>query len=268
MNYLEAFLELLKNKKASQDNKDNFIVMSLGEIAESFGRTDVFYKEPLPNEVAKWGGFGIDIRYAEPIFLKDIVAIIKKLKKEKCISFDQNLTNFKRGRNEKFVRKNEQQLLDEILKLRDRFGEIHVKIEKNFANYYSKVFRAKTRSTSYFPKNEFKSLKNNAGTKFKIVIDFQKGIYNEKYPKSIYEISGKRKSLVEYLCNNKSGHIRHLIAVTGQKNNLIMQEIRKINDIFQKFCKTNKHLIIHNMTGGGYMINRENLNIKVIKTFT
>ncbi len=113
-----------------------------------------------------------------------------------------------------------------------------------------------------------KKSRNRSGSKSKIIIDFQKGIYSEKYPKSVYEISGKRKKLLEYLCNNQSAHIRDLIAVTGQKDDLIMQEIRKINDIFKKFCKTNKHLIIHNTTGGGYMINRETLDIEVIKTFT
>ncbi len=107
-----------------------------------------------------------------------------------------------------------------------------------------------------------------SNTNPKVIVDLQKGIYNEKSPTLIYEISGKRKNLMEYLCNIKFASLADLVAVTGQGDTLIVKELREINDHFKKCCKLKKDLITHSKTGGGYTLNRSDLDIKTFRTST
>lgn len=95
-----------------------------------------------------------------------------------------------------------------------------------------------------------------------IVIDFQKGIYDPMKKKSIYEIRGKRRKIVEYLTKNSIASLSDLVATTGQTNALIVKEIKEINKNFRNILQVKDDLIVHSKTGGGYRLNRDSFSIK------
>ena len=98
--------------------------------------------------------------------------------------------------------------------------------------------------------------------KMGVIIDLQKGIYAAAYPDRIYEISGKRKNVVKYLCENSVASLSDLIACTGQANSLMVKEIKEINDNFKNHLGVEKGLIVHSKTAGGYRLNKDDFNIK------
>ena len=99
-----------------------------------------------------------------------------------------------------------------------------------------------------------------------MIIDFQSGIYDASHPERIYEISGKRKKVVKYLCENKVAALSDLIATTGQLDPLVVKEIGEINNNFMKFLKTEKELIVNSPTAGGYKLNKQEFIIKIPET--
>jgi hypothetical protein len=99
--------------------------------------------------------------------------------------------------------------------------------------------------------------------KKEIIVDLQRGIYNKTSPKSIYEISKKRKMIVEYLCKNKTASSSDLVGTTGQNDQLISAGIKKINENFKKKCKVKNDLIINSKTAGGYRLNKSDLEIEI-----
>lgn len=105
------------------------------------------------------------------------------------------------------------------------------------------------------------------GTKGKIVIDLQRGIYNSAYPKRIYEISGKRLQALEFLIKNKSALLKELANNNEQLSDLMVKEIKEINNNVKRICKIKVDLIMHSKTGGGYRLNKNQLDID-IKTST
>lgn len=116
-------------------------------------------------------------------------------------------------------------------------------------------------------KDSQKEDKKEIETKEKVIIDLQKGIYNAVYPKRIYEISGKRLQTLKFLIQNKSASLETLENNNEQPGDLIVKEIKEINDNVKKICRIKKiDLIVHSKTGG-YRLNRDELQLD-IKTST
>jgi len=144
-------------------------------------------------------------------------------------------------------------------RLIDHRSRHHLK-KDDFKNYASMVnaYLVKELAKTENKKETFKEIK----IKEKIIIDLQRGIYNAAHQNLIYEISGKRLRIVDYLCKNNTASLLDLSACTGQVDYLIVKEIKEINNTFRKLLKTKKDLIIHSRTGGGYRLNRDDLDIK------
>lgn len=97
--------------------------------------------------------------------------------------------------------------------------------------------------------------------KLDIVIDRQKGIYDATKQDRIYEISGKRMKIVEYLSQHNTAPLSDLAGCTGQTDALLVKEIRAINDNFKGNLALEDALILHSKTSG-YRLNRERFSIE------
>ncbi len=103
---------------------------------------------------------------------------------------------------------------------------------------------------------------NHKNSKFEIIINSQKGIYDAAHSDRIYEISGKRLKIVEYLYKNNLASLSDLTAHIGQADSLVVKEIKEINNNFKKLLQAKSDLIIHSKTSRGYRLNKDNLEVK------
>jgi len=124
MNYFDAFLELLKGKKELLKKGDNCVTVTLGEVADYWKRENAFIKNTGYDLLTKWG-FNASSKYADKVFLNDVLLVIKKLENEKCISLPDKT-------GDDFFKKT-------LLKMKVPEDKICLKIEKEFDDYYKKT---------------------------------------------------------------------------------------------------------------------------------
>jgi hypothetical protein len=117
-------------------------------------------------------------------------------------------------------------------------------------------------------KNNLNQKQKKEASKSTVVIDLETGIYDASRPDKVYEISGKRKKMVEYLCKNPVVPLSELISLTGQQDPLTVKEIGEINKNFKKHLGAKEDLIVRSKTAGGYSLNRREFTIKTPETST
>ncbi len=98
--------------------------------------------------------------------------------------------------------------------------------------------------------------------KVSIKFDDKKGIYQTKNPEYCYSLDSEsqRMKIVKYLLIHEKSGIANLRKLTMQKDGVISQEIKRMNQTFKLKLHVTHPLIIH-LKVGGYSLNKEFFNI-------
>ena len=146
-------------------------------------------------------------------------------------------------------------------------GRIEIQLDRQkFDNYYkilTDIYEKRVVEPEKLAMKAEENKKQNSSNKISIFIDKENGIYRfENDIKLPYPIksSGNRFALIRALIINNILETDKWRLIY-KNDQLISQEINKINKLFQDKLKVDDDLILHVATGG-YKLNREGFNIQ------
>ncbi len=129
--------------------------------------------------------------------------------------------------------------------------------KEKFYNFYNKVNDQIKKLRGQEKKDEGKIV---------IIIDDMKGIYRQDNPELCYTLgnNSKRKKLINYLFLKDRAFLSDIETSTNRvgRKELIMKEIREINDLFRKNLKVNEDLI-YSIPTDGYCLNKDKFDIRM-----
>lgn len=138
-----------------------------------------------------------------------------------------------------------------------KWGKNYLKIYNSHYERMRKFYEGELRQFHLQFKNEIEKI-DDRPEKTKIFIDENEGIYRVANNKKLnYPIrrDSKRSNIINFLTTQKLTKLSELKKLTGQKPEVIMQEINRINKAFRHKLKLTEDLIIHHKTSG-YALNQ------------
>ena len=126
----------------------------------------------------------------------------------------------------------------------------------DIAVYMEKLHAGLIKKTLELPVIKFQEEK--AGDRIKIVIDDQKGIYQEGQEQLAYSIEriSKRMKLIKHLVAKDNCSLSELNRITRQDKVVTMKSIPEINELFREKLQLTDDLIL-SVDTGGYSINKD-----------